>query len=119
MIAKDATVNLDGMTQCTKWGADCCDKVFVSWNLDMVVTSARDSHGPKSLHYHGRAFDLRLPSRVFAEKLGGVWEKEISDFDRALYDELVETLGPEFQVLLEEHQASPYDWHIHVELDPK
>lgn len=64
------------------------------------ITSANDSkHGPNSLHYKGKALDLRTrnlrPEQV-----------------HPIYTELKAALGPQFDVVLETD-------HIHVEFDPK
>jgi hypothetical protein len=65
-----------------------------------VITSCSDSkHGPNSLHYKGLALDLRtqhLPTPAV----------------QGIVDKLKESLGPQFDVVLE-------DDHIHVEWDPK
>ena len=65
-----------------------------------VITSGSDSkHGPNSLHYVGKALDLRtnnLPSPAV----------------QSIVDKLKEALGAQFDVCLE-------DTHIHVEFDPK
>ena len=67
---------------------------------DCVITSANDSkHGPNSLHYSGRALDLR--TRHLNEQ--GL---------QAVFHKLKEALGEQFDVVLESN-------HIHMEFDPK
>lgn len=71
------------------------------FNADLVVTSARDSmHNTGSLHYVGKAADLRT-----RDLHGG----EQATFVQLLKNEL-EPLG--FDVVLEND-------HIHIEFDPK
>jgi hypothetical protein len=65
-----------------------------------VITSGDDSkHGPNSLHYEGKALDLRT------KHLGPA---EVHPVFVALRD----ALGPAFDVVLEED-------HLHLEYDPK
>jgi hypothetical protein len=78
-------------------------QVYESRGVPFVVTSIKDSkHSATSLHYVGRAFDCRLPSRYTAT--GGTNE--------VIYHDLRDALGPQFDVVLEPD-------HIHVEFDPK
>ena len=69
-----------------------------------VVTSANDSvHGEKSLHYEGRAVDLRVKHLLFGQ-------------DRVVADRIRDILGPlGFDVVLEDPNGS--NAHIHLELD--
>ena len=78
-------------------------QVFEERGVPFVVTSVKDSkHMSKSLHYLGRAFDCRLPSRYTrAEATDGL-----------IRDDLKSALGPQFDVILESD-------HLHVEHDPK
>ena len=79
--------------------------LYGSINLPCVVTSGNDAkHRIGSLHYVGRAFDLRSKT-VPREKL-----------DRLVGD-LRRELGPRFDVVLESRGGD--NEHIHVELDPK
>ena len=98
-----------------------CMEVFRANHLRylMVTSTTGGGHIKNSLHYKGRAIDLRLPSRVMCAMFQETWRKELYDIDNRVHGGLVESLGTEFQVFLETHQSSPYDWHIHVELDPK
>ena len=65
-----------------------------------VITSGSDSkHGPNSLHYVGKALDLRtnnLPPPAV----------------QSIVDKLKEALGTQFDVVLEAT-------HLHLEFDPK
>lgn len=67
---------------------------------DCVITSASDGkHGPNSLHYKGCALDLRT-RHLNGQQL------------QAIYAELKESLGDQFDVVLEAD-------HIHLEYQPK
>jgi hypothetical protein len=65
-----------------------------------VITSASDGkHGPNSLHYKGKALDLRtsnVPTAIL----------------HLVHRGLKDSLGAQFDVVLESD-------HIHVEFDPK
>jgi hypothetical protein len=70
---------------------------FEKYGADLVITSCTDGrHGKGSLHYCGKAVDIRLPKTHAAEICVGM---------RVL-------LGPDFDVVLEKD-------HIHMEFDPK
>ena len=78
-------------------------QVYEARGVPLVLTSVKDSkHSEKSLHYVGRAFDCRLPSRYTHSE----------ETDVHVYAELREALGMQFDVVLEPD-------HIHVEWDPK
>ena len=67
---------------------------------DCVITSASDGkHGQNSLHYKGQALDLRT-RHINGQGL------------QAIYNKLKESLGEQFDVVLEAD-------HIHLEHDPK
>lgn len=69
-------------------------------NVPCVITSASDGkHGPNSLHYKGRALDLRTYNLPTAS---------VSLVVQSLKD----ALGSQFDVVLESD-------HIHIEFDPK
>lgn len=76
------------------------DKVCAIHGVDPVATSILDgTHKTGSLHYQGRAFDLRV-------------RDVIPERRKAFRDALRVALGPEFDVVLEAT-------HVHVEWDPK
>ena len=70
------------------------------WHGKCTITSGSDGvHGPNSLHYKGKALDLRtrdLPPAVVMD----------------IHTDLKTALGEQFDVVIEED-------HIHVEFDPK
>jgi hypothetical protein len=77
--------------------------------VPLFITSANDgthpAHSvrhPRSLHYEGRAFDFRLPSRTTG----------LASDNLALCAALRDALGADFDVVLESD-------HVHVEWDPK
>lgn len=68
--------------------------------ISCVITSGSDGkHGPNSLHYHGKALDLRT------NNLRG-------PLVHPVYLALKEALGAQYDVVLEAD-------HIHCEFDPK
>jgi len=72
---------------------------------EFVITSVTDgTHSANSLHYSGRAFDMRTKPAP-------------GDLVVRYRDRLRATLGSEFDVVLE-GQGTPNE-HIHVEWDPK
>ncbi len=72
---------------------------YARQDFDAIITSGRDgTHGPRSLHYFGRALDLRI--------------RHLSDgLAKTIRDEIKNALGIDFDVVLESD-------HIHVEYDP-
>lgn len=97
MIHFKPGVKVSGMTATAFRAVAVVLSVFERHGLDLVVTSITDGkHMPKSLHYEGKAFDIRLPSGV---AIGGI------------VLECRKALGPDFDVVWE-------PTHIHVEYDP-
>jgi len=73
-------------------------KVFREHNKLMIITSLKDrEHHPRSLHYYGQAFDIRIK------------HLEPIELD-AIRDKLIFVLEPEYKVLLEKD-------HIHIEVN--
>ena len=71
----------------------------VNEGVELVITSVTDGvHGEHSLHYHGKAIDLR--TRDIAPPVRGKLRATIAD-----------NLGAEFDVVLETD-------HLHIEFDP-
>lgn len=79
-----------------KVAEEACETVF---GRECIVTSARDgTHSEHSLHYEGRAMDIRTRDQPEAEiQVCASW--------------LRARLGPDFDVVVEKT-------HIHVEFDP-
>jgi hypothetical protein len=99
MRIKDDSVNIWGLEVCMQRVLKEADKLWKEYGQELVVTSARDSmHSAGSLHYYGRAVDLR--SRYF------------SDADKAsVAEDLADILGSDYDVIT--HKS-----HIHVEHQP-
>ncbi len=81
---------------------DDVEGLYEQYNSPCVITSAWDGkHSRKSLHYKGRAVDLRTwylaDAELFADALG---------------DHLDRVYGPIFDVVFEPD-------HIHLEYDPR
>lgn len=99
LVLKDDTVNLNGL--CVEiLGAMLI--VMCEWDRQgmsaLVITSAIDGeHIENSLHYEGKAIDIR--TRSIPDAIGA------GDAIRA-------ALSPEFDVLI-------YPTHMHIEYDPK
>lgn len=78
------------------------DRVCFEFGIMAVMTSGFDGlHMPKSKHYSGNAYDLRL------RHLDRNRWKELRDV-------IADALGPKFDVVLEDMKV-----HIHIEFDPK
>jgi hypothetical protein len=70
---------------------------------ELTVTSLLDGvHSPKSLHYEGKAMDLRTKGTGMMERL---------------FQELKRALPPGYDVVLEDKEG--VNEHIHVEWDPR
>ncbi len=91
-------VDLRGLTPQMAIAYTIACKVYGQYNC--VITSGSDSkHGPNSLHYVGKALDLRtrhLPEQAV----------------QGIVDKLREALGEQFDVVLEQD-------HCHIEWQPK
>ena len=91
-------VDLRGLTPQMAIAYTIACKVYGQY--DCVITSASDGkHGPNSLHYKGQALDLRT------RHLNGQGLQ-------AVYHKLKESLGEQFDVVLESD-------HCHIEYQPK
>ena len=103
MIRLKEGVKLHGLTPQALFGMMVVDQVFRDHNLQQalwITSVAEGRHSSKSLHYHGRAFDVRLPT--------------IEPFERAeaMLADCCQYLGPDFDVVAESN-------HWHIEWDPK
>jgi hypothetical protein len=83
------------------------------------ITSANDGkHSDTSLHYHNRAFDVRIRnvSGLVWEKLGEERKFMYNDIVQQWADDIKLRLGSDYDVIYgnESHLS-----HIHVEYDPK
>ena len=96
MKTKDSTVNIEALDPILKAALTEMEYIYAKFHTELVITSGKDgTHGNNSLHYEGKAVDLRT------------WN--VLD---ALVKQLKAHLGPDYDVVLEKD-------HIHVELDPK
>lgn len=106
MLSLKSSVNLDGLKPQAVVGMVIVKTVYEFKKIECVITSCNDSkHGDKSLHYFGRAFDVRtknIPSMAL--------KIEIADLCKA-------NLGPQFDVVLE--SVGLDNEHLHIEWDPK
>lgn len=97
---KDESVNIYGLDVCMQPVLKHANRIWSEYGQDLVITSARDGiHSVGSLHYYGRAVDLR--DRYFADHIRP-----------QVVQDLRVALGKDYQVILEGN-------HIHVEYDPK
>lgn len=82
------------------------DKIWKKYGQELVITAGLDgAHSAGSLHYYGRALDMRI----------NYYDKDgvLQQFNKVMAaDELDHELGPDFDVVL-------HTTHIHVEYDPK
>lgn len=99
-------VDLRGMN--AVWGIafPIIKDIFRDYNAQCIITSANDSkHGEHSLHYKGKALDLRT--------------KHIRDgiTKTAIINKIKESLGPQFDIVFE--SVGLDNEHLHIEFDPK
>lgn len=97
---KDDSVKMSNVHPKIYWAMSVVAEIYADVDTEMVITSCRDAHPPTSLHYHGKAFDIRiwnLPKSVKLPQLTG---------------RIASALGDEFDVVLELAKS-----HIHIEYD--
>lgn len=95
-----AGVDLRGLTPQMAVAYTIASAVYQRHNYECVITSGSDGkHGPNSLHYSGRALDLRT-NHLRAESV------------HPIYMKLKQALGEQFDTVLESD-------HIHIEFQPK
>lgn len=100
---KDFTVHFKDLKPQTVAGMLIVQSVLLARGIPVVISSVNDGqHMSGSLHYAGRAFDFRLPSRYTGS----------DRTNRDVQTELKQALGSDFDVVLESD-------HFHVEYDPK
>lgn len=91
-------VRLEGISPIIVLALTIVANVFAEHGQDLVITSVTDGkHMEDSLHYAGRAADVRKPAYTHIHKL---------------VDDIAIALGDSFDVVLE-------PTHIHIEYDPK
>lgn len=96
MRLKDDSVNVADLVPQLRDKLPVMDRAYAEFNTEMVITSGKDGvHGNNSLHYQGKAVDLRIWNVL--QSLVGYLQSE---------------LGPDFEVILEKD-------HIHIEYDPR
>jgi len=77
-----------------------CSTIYARYGTRCVITSGSDgTHGPNSLHYVGKALDLRTHT------LPGIQVPLV-------FKEIQEALGEQFDCINE-------PTHVHIEFDPK
>ena len=101
MKKKNKDVNIVGLEQIIRDQFDLIEKTCKIWNgtdYEVTVTSGKDGiHSKNSLHYVGRAIDIRTRDM----KLPAYTARKLKI-----------ALGNNFDVILESD-------HIHIEFDPK
>lgn len=94
MKTKDSSVNIEDLVPKLKNILSELEYVYAKFHTDLVITSGKDGiHGTDSLHYEGKAVDLRT------------WNVLAS-----LVEQIKAHIGPDFDVILEKD-------HIHIEFD--
>lgn len=95
----DKSVILAGLDIRMRPALKAADRIWTKHGKELVITCGLNGcHSAGSLHYYGRALDLRI--NYFSE-----YEKH------DVFNELVKDLGSDFDVVL-------HTTHIHVEYDP-
>jgi hypothetical protein len=75
------------------------EEVYNNLGHELTITSASEGHhGPRSLHYKGRALDFRTRTVPLSQR-------------QKILKSVKAKLGPDFDVVLEKD-------HLHLELDP-
>jgi hypothetical protein len=78
--------------------------IYRDKGYECVITSASDGkHGPNSLHYQGKALDIRTRT---------VQPQDLAGNSGALFESIKRALGDQFDVVLEKD-------HFHIEHDVK
>jgi len=99
------TVDLRGLSPQCALAYAIIAPLFHKLKLECVITSATDGkHGDLSLHYMGKALDLR--------------SKHLAPDDRSrMLNAIRDRLGPQWDVLLEDYGKD--NEHFHIEFDPR
>jgi len=80
------------------YALQCIEQIYKKQNKELIVTSALDGkHAIDSLHYSGKAVDIRI--RNLKTPIN-------------VYNKIITILSDDFDVLL-------YSTHIHIEYQPK
>jgi hypothetical protein len=88
-----------------------CEGLFARYGCDLIVTAMLDgSHNPGTLHFEGRAADLRM-SNVPPDKRQALCDEVGKRLDRYGFDVVPELEQPAGKVW-----SGP---HMHIEFDPK
>jgi hypothetical protein len=78
--------------------------IYKRKGYECVITSGNDSkHGPNSLHYQGKALDIRTRT---------ILPQDLTGHTSSIHAEMKIALGEQFDVVLEKD-------HFHIEFDPK
>jgi hypothetical protein len=100
MISIKQSADVRGLRQEVWEAIYKADQIYAEYGKNVVITSGLDSkHSIGSFHYVGLAVDLRTRHLSRAEA-------------RQIYNLLKESLGNEYDVILE-------STHLHVEWDPR
>ncbi len=108
MIRLKKGVRLHGLTVQALWGMDRVDEVWQEFGFKECLISSigEGTHSKKSLHYHGRAFDVSCSP---LDPTDGIDLDTLAQMKNRLREAL-----PDFDVLLHGEVL-----HFHVEWDPK
>lgn len=101
LLIKSKQVNLNGLEWPTVFALAVATFIYQTHNLDLTITSALDgTHSENSLHYSGRAIDIRIKN------------VPTDDMKNLIVEELRNSLGDAYDIIVESD-------HIHIEFDPK
>jgi hypothetical protein len=104
-------VGIRGIQPETAVAISIVHNILAAHGIDCVITSIADGkHGHGSLHYVGKAFDVRHGGDGTPQTYGGAFIAPI--LRPKLQNEFQNALGDEFDVILEKT-------HFHIEHQPK
>lgn len=99
---KSSTTNLTGLSFQIGYAVGVANTIFDGFGVKMVISAGRDGeHSPTSLHYSGKAVDLRTKNIPNETIRAGIFTALVNRLEENGFD------------VVDEHD------HFHIEFDPK